>query len=339
MRGLTFNGEHSLIDMRLTMPNDPQIQFPEKNKRKLRIPGTNHFYDYDQHQNLQEYSEREIRCTFNIINFDSIDIAETHKVASRLLNWLMSPVGKSRLELDIIPHFYFLAEVESVSDFETDLFEIGEIEVIFIAEPFKKSTHPEGNALWDAFNFRTDVLQKVKYDLVGTMEKQMDYIDLKIGDMVTIGGWALYRRSHEAGTDPLLKHYETEPFYEIIDKRERTVDMAKGLFSRQEYQIDNGYWILEQDIVQARSGHVPIKLINVSTHPIIPRIKHHEFEKPNTWIGITIERDGNYYNFRFKNEKQTEFLNDSFALNPGENNLKVYGQNNSVEFIWHKEVL
>lgn len=334
IRGISFNGQNSL-DLGLTMPNDPQIQFPSKIKNKLRIPGTNIIYDRNTRPFHQQFEEREIICTFNVINFTDITIEQTHHVGTKLINWLMGEPGKKRLQLDTDPHYYYMAEVEDVGDLETDLFEFGILEVVFTAMPYKERVVHEGHDIWNEFNFETDYAQE-HYHVLPNMTTSPTFNSLSIGQMVNLGGWAVVL----PGGQPRLRQHQTSPFYEITKKQSAAYDPGQGWYSRNQYQLDNGMWVREQDIVQARKEYIDITLRNTSNHSVKPRIFHQPTGSTGaTWRGITIRREGKYYNLRGDTVGEQEYVNNIFELNPGVNNLRVYGQNNYVDFIWKQEVL
>ena len=192
MRGITFNGVSSQ-SLGLVMPNDPQVQFPSKIKNKLRIPGTNIIYDRNTKPFSQEFEEREVRCTFNVTNHYDINITNTHNVATKLMNWLMGEPGKKRLILDIMPAYFFNAEVESVGDFETNLLEYGILEVTFTALPYRRRIQVEGHDIWDHFNFETDYVQTT-YHTLPNMTTSPTFNNLSIGQMVNLGGGLAYYR-------------------------------------------------------------------------------------------------------------------------------------------------
>lgn len=334
MRGITFNGVSSQ-SLGLVMPNDPQVQFPSKIKNKLRIPGTNIIYDRNTKPFSQEFEEREIRCTFNVTNHYDINITNTYNIATKLMNWLMGEPGKKRLILDIMPAYFFTAEVESVGDFETNLLEYGILEVTFTALPYRQRVVQEGHDTWDHFNFETDYVQMTEFDLP-TMNWPLSYNNLSIGQMVNLGGWA----SVQVGSSVAIRHHQTEPFYEIVGKRSSTYDESKGWISFNEYQLDNGFWVREQNIVQARKEYVDVVLRSTSNHSIRPEIMFTgKGVSGSSWHGITLRRKGKYYNLRGDVVGQSYYTNNKFELEPGENNIRIYGQNNYLRFFWRQEVL
>jgi phage-related protein len=80
--------------------------------------------------------------------------------------WLQD-TGKQQLIFDDIPDYYFYAEVEEISNFE-EILNFGRITITFIADPFKKGINEVGNEAWDTFNFETDYMQDIEFDVNGT---------------------------------------------------------------------------------------------------------------------------------------------------------------------------
>ena len=65
--GIEFNGKHSLGDFGLTVSNR-EIGYPSKIKRQERVPFSNTVYDFSNLYGGQEYEERSITYTLNLIN-------------------------------------------------------------------------------------------------------------------------------------------------------------------------------------------------------------------------------------------------------------------------------
>lgn len=211
------------------------------------------------------------------------------------------------------------------------------VQIDFIAYPFKKHIYNEGHDIWNAFSLDYGTVQDVEFVLPNLTSSQLPFKQLSVGDMVILGAWTTVQ-SVGIGND--IQGYETEQFYEIVGKRSATNDPSSGWYGDTEYQLDNGYWVRDQNIVQARNVWLDIRLFNKSKHAITPRITHlRSNEQGPAWRGITIQRDNNYYNLRGDIVGQNEYDNDSFRLLPGENNFRVYGQNNAIKFVWQLEVL
>lgn len=202
----------------------------------------------------------------------------------------------------------------------------------FMAYPLRRSELLEGSKLWDSFNFNTDVWQTTKYRIPSILD-QLPFIDLPIGEMVTLGGWSQYR----PGSNSRFYNYETERSYEIIDKRDANdVDYDKSIYSGIQYQIEDNSWVRAQDIVQARRVFTEATLWNVGTNPVIPDIVQRVYGQP-TIAGITVELNGQFYNYHRIAAGQYKF-NDKLALPVGKNKLKLYGQGMEVDFQFRKEV-
>src|SRR5690625_2327739 len=159
--GIEFNGKHSR-DFNLTI-SEREIGYPSKIKRTERVPFSNEIYDFSNIYLGQEYEERNIRYTFNIVNRDKLgdfksEYTDFNFYETEVANWLMGTVSKEVLKDDTLPGYYFLAEIE---DSPANEFRIigGELTVTFKAYPFKISEAEEGNDIWDDFNFLLDVAQ------------------------------------------------------------------------------------------------------------------------------------------------------------------------------------
>ncbi len=165
--GFSFNGKHSYKDLGLTIQHR-KIGNPSKIKNTARVPYSNQIYDFSNIYSGQEYDEREIEYTLNLISHDKSTLDNSFYMQETvILNWLMQSNKKEVLRDDLVPGYYFLAEV--VGDIDTDfLWEYGELNVKFKAAPFKYSDLLEGNDLWDPFNFELDVFQDTEFKVSGS---------------------------------------------------------------------------------------------------------------------------------------------------------------------------
>lgn len=307
-RGIRFNGNHSYEDLGFTLTSAPKIEFPKKIKHLVRIPYTNEVYDRSLATGFQEYEERRITCEFNVINKRSMDIVTTEELAVELAQWLDSSIGLQRLELDTVPFWYFMAEVSEILDWETNYFEYGTIKIVFRAYPYRIGVSYEGSPFWDDLTI-FDYDQTVSFTLPpfnGNLKP------IEVGDVVTIGGWV----DSGVNTTSVNNDYITER-YRIVE------EVLEG---GNKYRLEGNLIIDHADILQARTEVVPVTLHNLSSHSIKPAIE------TTANRGITIVRDGEIYNI-------SGGLNNKFALNVGENNLLLYGQDCNVNFAWRKEVL
>src|SRR5699024_4359507 len=159
MYGIRFNGKHSHKDMGVTLGVERDIGYPEKNKIKVQVPFYNVEYDFSFLYGEQTYTERQLTYTFNVLDMDVINTTERINILeTKLSNWLMNSNGKKRLYDDVIPNYYYLAEVEGGLDFD-ELWNSGTLTVEFTAYPFMIAELQEGNDIWDTFNFELDVAQ------------------------------------------------------------------------------------------------------------------------------------------------------------------------------------
>lgn len=165
MRGITFNGRHSYKDLNLTIASR-FIGNPSKIKRKERVPFSNETYDFSGLYQGQEYEERTLTYTFNIV--DTHNNSKTYFSMKKIevLNWLLGQNEKVKLMDDAIPGYYFLAEAENgpgIEENESD----GTLTVDFTAYPFKISELEEGHDIWDEFNFLLDYAQVTDFNING----------------------------------------------------------------------------------------------------------------------------------------------------------------------------
>lgn len=170
--GIKFNGKHSLKDFGLTVSHR-DIGYPSKIKRQERVPFSNQVYDFSSVYGGQEYEERSLTYTFNIIgrNFGGYrkDYRETQILETAVMNWLMNTNGKVILKDDTIENYYFKAEL--VTNPSSEFRFIGsELTVEFTAYPFKISELPEGHDIWDKIIFTHDYLQNVDFTVEGSKE-------------------------------------------------------------------------------------------------------------------------------------------------------------------------
>ncbi|WP_062105209.1 phage tail family protein [Bacillus niameyensis] len=163
--GIEFNGKHSYKDFGLTI-SDREIGNPSKIKNTERVPYSDIVYDFSEIYGGQEYSERILKYTFEIAYRDKSK--DYYFYETEVINWLMSTNQKGMLKDDLIPGYYFLAEIEDgpSSNFK---WVGGSLQVEFTAYPFKISELDEGNDIWDEFNFLLDYAQKTKFKVNGTL--------------------------------------------------------------------------------------------------------------------------------------------------------------------------
>lgn len=156
--------------MGYTMPFEGrEIGFPSKEKILVKVPFSNVEYDFSEIYGSQTYTPRSLTYAFNVLKRGNWTHEALEMEKTRLINWLMNSHGKKKLYDDDIPGYYFLAEVESQASFVDD-YETGTLTVTFNAYPFMISEYPEGNDIWDTFNFELDVSQNASFMVNGTIE-------------------------------------------------------------------------------------------------------------------------------------------------------------------------
>lgn len=163
--GITYNGKHSFDDFRLLL-NDYTIGIPNKNKVLETIPYSSQQFDFSTIMGFQPYGRRTITFNFNFYDEENITNLESKRIA--VINWLMSLNSDAKIEFDLIKDYYFLGEIRTGPDAETDWNQTGVIKVTVDAYPFKIAKKIEGSDIWDNFNFPEDIAQFTSYDIKGT---------------------------------------------------------------------------------------------------------------------------------------------------------------------------
>lgn len=161
--GITFNGKHSFNDFGLYIEKKT-INPPAKTKILETVPYMNSKYDFSTvgSGGEQVFDTRTITVKLALVRSN---MAQLHTVYSQALEWLMD-CGQSKLIFDFMPDYYFLAEVQEAPKLD-DFMDNGDLEINFVCEPFKYGVDFEGddNWLWDDFNFETDIVQEVTYNI------------------------------------------------------------------------------------------------------------------------------------------------------------------------------
>lgn len=166
MYGIKYLGKHSYSDLGITMAPGCEIGIPNKKKILVNVPFSNEEYDFSEIYGSQTYEPRTLKYHFNIK-----DTTKERMITkkTKILNWLMNSHGKQKLYDDVYPGYYFLAEIEGSTSFSENWAD-GILTVTFKAYPFMIAELPEGNDIWDSFNFELDVAQKTSFTVNGTLE-------------------------------------------------------------------------------------------------------------------------------------------------------------------------
>ncbi len=217
MYGIRFNGKHSHKDMGVTLGVERDIGYPEKEKIKVKVPFSNVEYDFSEIYGEQTYTERPLTYTLNILDPHAINTTERINILeTKLSNWLMNSNGKQRLYDDVMPGYYYLAEVEGGLDFD-ELWNHGKLTVEFTAYPFMIAELQEGNDIWDTFNFELDVAQITEFEVNGTLD-------------VTL---------YNVGTPGLSPKLQTSNAMEIT-KDGVTYEIPKGTTESEDFKLKSG---------------------------------------------------------------------------------------------------
>lgn len=158
--GFRFNGSHtSDYGLRLIVREGN----PPTEKEIIEdIPFMQGQLDFSNILGQRVFNNRILTYTFELIDYDY----ESRKIDETILsNWLLS-VGRQKLFDDYDRGYYYMAKCASVESI--DNYHGTSYKITFDAYPFKIAEIPEGNDIWDIFNFELDVSQNVKFDIKDT---------------------------------------------------------------------------------------------------------------------------------------------------------------------------
>lgn len=337
-RGFSLDHVHSYRDIGVTIPTDPQVFYPAKIKKKERLLGTNTVIDVSKlTSGVQPYEERQIKVTINIIDETWITSKGTQSLADYVFNWLYEPSGPRRIDLDIIPTHYFIGEVEQSHDFETNLLEFGEAEVIFQCQPFRISNHAVGDDVFKQFGLRGGKRQNLKISLLPKSEQPLLKVH-PVGSVVNLGGWMQSYYDTSETTGPLQKN-------QLWTIKEQIVLPPLGGnddFDDVGYRFveDDDHSIRSRDIVQSFTP-VELSVWNPGVTYVSPSVRLTTDNTNAFYKGISIEKDGAVYPFQHNTSPSAtpdvvDLTNPGFTLSPGENLLKIYGVSHDVEMVFQE---
>lgn len=322
--GVWFNSHHSTkfyLDV-----IEKVISFPEKDKNIVPIPMTSKTYDFSSFYGSQPYKQREIKLVFLIQNWQDLTKDALYNKWTVVVNWLMQPNGLTTLVDDIMPQYQYRVEVQKAPEFKEARTK-GTLTVYFTAYPFRIDALPEGHDLVAFMNTKLDVRQQTNFTFKSYWSS---FKELNIGDRATYGAWATqyYNPNSPTGDggdkiNPTFHGYT----YPIVDKI--TVAYSDRRPSRFAYKLANhSQWLLEQDVLQAQNEYLDVILVNNGISEVVPTITNNS--------SVTIVRDDEIYNLQ-PGVVETE----KFVLKPGENHLKMYIANITlnIDFKFHKELI
>ena len=319
IRGFRIDGVHSWYDKGIVIHDNPQISFPEKIKQEETIAGTNITYDVSSLiSGIQPYGKRQIKLPINMLYQPDINIITTQMFAEHVFNWAYSGSGQKRLELDIIPYYYFLGEVVNSHEFTTNLLEIGYADIIFECYPFRIGVNPVGSKTFGEINIMSDWIQQTLVNLPKI--NQLKAQTIQVGDRVNIGPWAL---------SSTIKMYHLHQTY--------TVKSINGVVvTFEEIPITTS----SNNIVQAYEP-TTFKLMNNGPANIIPEVMMYQSEGNSMNGGITIEMNGVYHTLLVSDKTSISTLahNETFVLQPGLNEMNIYGSGYNLDFVFREERL
>lgn len=143
------------------------IGFPARKKVTAEVPFSNTKYDFSEIYGVQTYGERSLEYVINVLDPNMWNQVDMHALKTKLANWVESGRGKQPLTDEKLPGWHFLAEPESALAL-ADNYQTGELTVSFVAYPFMIRDVPEGDDVWDTFNFEYDIAQYTSFKVTGS---------------------------------------------------------------------------------------------------------------------------------------------------------------------------
>lgn len=165
--GIYFNGKHSK-DFGIYPTNEKVVGFPSKEKVEIKVPYANHIVDLSGIYGGQVFSERTFKQVFFIGQSDRLK-EDLYIKWTKIVNWLMTPTGKIKLYDDVMHNYYYLAEVVKEPSLQ-EIVNFGKLTIEWNCYPFRIYELPEGNDIWDTFDFEMDISQMVDYTVSGTRQ-------------------------------------------------------------------------------------------------------------------------------------------------------------------------
>lgn len=143
---------------------DRDIGKPNKKKALESVAHSSKVLDFSELYGGMNVEERVLKYVLNIIGSNH-DRVSTEFLETEFNNFLMRK-QELKLEDEIFPGYYFLAEVRDGPDFSR-IFTAGELTVTFDAYGFRIKKVSEGSPYWDDYTI-LDYYQEVKYNVNGT---------------------------------------------------------------------------------------------------------------------------------------------------------------------------
>lgn len=173
--GITFAGKHSFRDFGLRVI-DKKIDFPKKDKVTITLPYSSQLIDLSELYDETSYGERSLEVTFLVIDQEQYSKDVIYNKMTSFVNYLEQTHGKIELIDDIMPEYYYLAELVDAPKWNEDRHH-GKFTAKFSAYPFRIRLNPEGSDIWDEFSFENDVAQNIRH----VVNKNYDFILINVG--------------------------------------------------------------------------------------------------------------------------------------------------------------
>jgi len=336
-RGFRLDGVHSWFDKGIIIPTDPQVYYPSKIKTKERLIGTNTIMDVSTAvSGMQPFEERRIKITINILDYGVIKSKNTQQKAMDVMNWLYFPTGRRRLELDIIPHFYFRGELQEGNDFETNLMEYGIAEVYFTCYPFRRTVDSKGEDIFRSFDFKNGTRFSKQQWALPTRDKFSVPLKVhEVGDVVNLAPWSqTFLQDREHGVTTRFHLYQPKVIKSI---RISTIGDTPNVIDKTIYTFESGEEVWAQDILESfvdiTSKSPEVTIINDGSVRVKPSMRL--INSGIFYAGIYVELNGERHLWRRLSDNNVG-MNDTMFLEPGENKLRFIGLDGTIK-IWIRE--
>lgn len=163
---LEFNNLKSYDNFNLIIKT-VEVSYPTPKLIKNSVPFQNGEYDFTELYGDTPYSNRPIKVEFEYEGLKVATRTRLYSLYTEIVNWLYG-AGESKLIIDYEVG-YFKGRVVNISPVEV-LSGTGKITVEFDCYPFRIYEQPEGNDIWDIFNFDLDYSQDTSYEVNGELD-------------------------------------------------------------------------------------------------------------------------------------------------------------------------
>ena len=163
---IIFNDKKSLDDFNLYLI-DVEVAYPTPKRPKVAVPYQNGHYDFIELYGDNAYENRPITITFEYADTNYLTTTKLNIAYGIVADWLFG-AGESKLYIDY-EYGYFTARAINITPIEK-FYNTGRITVEFDCYPFRTYDEPEGNDLWDPFNFELDYFVTTGFTVNGTLD-------------------------------------------------------------------------------------------------------------------------------------------------------------------------